>query len=208
MALIMTHIRFALDMAKQFNIACLEHYISGTVYPDSRWVSGIERELTHDIRFQSPDFPTDDFTRGWQVHCICDQVQTVCFENHFPELQALPREDRWIRMSAVKLLQDMYDLQAFDFNQQASALSHIRNPNGEEITLVKSFYNIILKTYRDGQVPAPEQYRQLWLDVGLAGSLADRIIQELDDLLLNPESCRLIESSFDEMIVAAESIPL
>ena len=47
MSLQITHIRFALDLHKELNITSLDQYISGTIYPDSRYMTGIDRSLTH-----------------------------------------------------------------------------------------------------------------------------------------------------------------
>lgn len=41
MALEGTHIRFALDVGDKYNIKDLGKYISGTLYPDSRYITGI-----------------------------------------------------------------------------------------------------------------------------------------------------------------------
>lgn len=208
MALIMTHVRFALDMAERFSIQDMQRYISGTVYPDSRWVSGIDRALTHNARFRAPDFPTDDFTRGWQVHCVCDHVQNEIFEALFPQFLELPREEKWVRMSVAKLIQDMNDLQHFDLDRHLKQVTAVHNPNGEDIHLVSTFYEIIRRTYGHLRVPTPEEYRQLWLDVGLSEKLADGIIDQLHICLQNGRDVRRIEQVYPELCDQANRITL
>ena len=47
MAFTATHIKFALDFKDKYDIKDLSHYLSGAIYPDSRYVTGIDRNLTH-----------------------------------------------------------------------------------------------------------------------------------------------------------------
>ncbi|MBU2646621.1 hypothetical protein KKI24_18070 [bacterium] len=203
MALITTHIRFALDLADRFAISDMDAYISGTVYPDSRWISGIDRELTHHERFRSPDFPTSDFTRGWQIHCVCDEIQNQLFAAQFPEQIPSSPEQRWVELSVAKLVQDMNDLQQFDLRAGLSHLDHVVNPNGEDIMLVQSFYRIIRQAYHHHGVPTPQAYKQLWLDVGLSEALANQIIRDLKTQLQNLPWVTSVHSTYDKMIAIA-----
>ena len=68
MALEATHIRFALDLKDKYQVKDLEKYISGTIYPDSRYVSEIGRELTHPKDYLDWDiFAVDDFKKGFEI---------------------------------------------------------------------------------------------------------------------------------------------
>ncbi len=206
MALIMTHIRFAMDLADRFPIKEMAHYISGTVYPDSRWVSRIDRELTHHEQFKALDFPFNDFTKGWQVHCICDHVQNDIFEDCFPEVNSLTPEERWVQLSVAKIIQDMADLQQFNLEEQLAHLDYVINPNKEDIHRVKTFYNVIRETYHNRSVPTIQDYKQFWLDVGLSEILVEKIVQGLELRLRNPESVRLIEATYEKMCRQADQI--
>jgi hypothetical protein len=109
MALPATHIRFAAAIADRFGMSDSNAYYSGTLYPDSRWVSGVARNKTHDQRFLSPDFPSDDFTRGWHVHCVCDRIQAEIHDEILGDLSMMTVNARWVRLSAAKVVQDIAD---------------------------------------------------------------------------------------------------
>lgn len=47
MALEASHIRFALDLKDKYSIQDVQKLVSGTVYPDSRYATKIDRQLTH-----------------------------------------------------------------------------------------------------------------------------------------------------------------
>ena len=51
MALEATHMRFALDLKNKYQVRNIKKYIVGTIYPDSRYLSGIDRTLTHSENF-------------------------------------------------------------------------------------------------------------------------------------------------------------
>lgn len=77
MSLEATHIRFALDLKDEYKIKDIKKYISGTVYPDSRYITGIDRNLTHYNDILKPEFAKDDFKKGWQVHQICGMIRIM-----------------------------------------------------------------------------------------------------------------------------------
>ena len=206
MALIMTHIRFALDVKRFFSIQALRPYISGTVYPDSRWTSGIDRDLTHHPRFLEPGFPTDDFTTGWHLHCLYDECQKAVHHPLFPHLEQLNRLDRWIQLSVAKVIQDMNDLQHFNVKQMLKHLDHIETRNGEDRDAVKRFYDIIRETYSREQIPTPGDYEQLWLKVGLneetVGKLVNQLVRDLESTSL----VDAIQRSHLQVVTAALSV--
>jgi hypothetical protein len=72
MAFAVTHIRYAVDTSRDQNIKDWDAYISGALYPDSRYVTGVDRRLTHRLENMPPRKKWDDFHRGWAAHIICD----------------------------------------------------------------------------------------------------------------------------------------
>ncbi|MBI5621839.1 hypothetical protein HY933_03185 [Candidatus Falkowbacteria bacterium] len=111
MALACTHIRFALDLQEQLAITDLPQYLSGTIYPDSRFVSRIARDLTHGQKFLQPDWwRDDDFKTGWMVHLLADKGQLNAMEQLFPSILTLDRSqgsDWWVLITAKKIIQDI-----------------------------------------------------------------------------------------------------
>lgn len=200
MALITSHIRFALDVAHFYPIQNLTEYISGTVYPDTRWMTGINRDLTHHERFMEPTFPDSDFTLGWHVHCVYDELQKMEHEGYFKNLDQLEKMDRWIQLSVAKVIQDMNDLQQFELVKMLEHLNLVKNPNGENIEKAKAFYRIIQNTYQHGKVPSPEQYYTLWTSVGLDAETTFRIIDLLKDNLTDQLLVKKIEDSHEKIV--------
>jgi hypothetical protein len=105
MALPATHLRFAADLTDQLVVSDWSAHLSGTLYPDSRWVTGVDRHQTHDARFLDPAFATDDFSLGWHIHCVCDQIQGDIHAEILGDLESLTPDARWVRMSAAKIIQ-------------------------------------------------------------------------------------------------------
>ena len=167
MALPATHIRFAAAIADRLAISDLNAYFSGTLYPDSRWVSGIARNQTHDHRFLGPDFPSDDFTRGWHVHCVCDRIQAEIHDELLGDLSTMTANARWVRLSAAKVVQDMHDAANAQLSQHLSMLTCRRTPNGESGEAVGAYLGYVRQAYGGGDLPAWRDYAKLWADVGL-----------------------------------------
>ena len=137
MALEATHMQFALDLKDEYQVIDLEKYIVGSIYPDSRYVTGIDRTLTHGEWILADDFTVDDFHKGWQVHQLADNIQTEIIKDYFPKLvPVFAKEDKmikdeWTMFSAIKIIQDMNDLQKFDLQQSVKYLeNYVFNPNG------------------------------------------------------------------------------
>ena len=205
MALITTHIRFALELAKYHRVNNLEKYISGTVYPDSRWVTGIDREFTHHSRFLKEDFPENDFTLGWHIHCVCDEIQNREFGLIYPEAGSMDQKERWIMFSAAKVVQDMIDLQQFDVQSMLPYLEYIETPNNENFEQVYRFYRIIQHTYRDKGMPTPSDYGELWLSVGLDRQTTEKLVFKLEEILEDTEKVQILEVVFERMVQAYET---
>ena len=132
MALPATYLRFAIDMAERHKIKSARRYLCGTLYPDSRWLFGANRNLSRSAPCSRPDFAVDDFTLGWHVHCRCDLIQNALFLIYLPALVHLDADQRWRELSVAKMLQDREDMGAIDMDAALEAFSHIRAPFNED----------------------------------------------------------------------------
>ncbi len=200
MALIPTHLRFALDVAGYHSNPELKPYLSGTIYPDSRWTTGIDRTLTHHSRFLDPAFPADNFTLGWHIHCVCDSLQN---EIHAPLLEHLidvQSGNSWILQSVAKVIQDMNDLQQFDLKSAFRTADLIQNPNGENQETVEAFYEIISGTYENGNPPTPFEYGVMWRKVGLDEETTGKLLENLNHLLIDDVFVGNIENSYNAVL--------
>jgi hypothetical protein len=200
MALAATHIRLALDMAARYPVNHFPQFISGTIYPDSRWLTGINRNLTHGDRFLQKDFVKNDFTYGWHVHCMVDHVQARLYKTLFPDAEAMDRQQRWILLSAAKVIQDRHDLDKFDLQGGITLLSYAEAPAGEDIQLVRAFNRIIRETYKDRDKDHLPDYYNLWTGVGLEGIVAGKVMAQVKTLLSDTELVSKIESTYAQMV--------
>lgn len=200
MALPATHIRFADAVADRFRISDRTAYFSGTLYPDSRWVTGLEREKTHSQSFLDPGFVRDDFTLGWRIHLVCDQVQQAVHEPLMGDLASLGADDRWVRLSAAKVVQDMRDAAWGGLAARIPLLTHAAAPNGEDSGGVAAYLGFVRHAYRKGTTPAWSDYAQLWTAVGLDRAWIDRIARAVAHIRDDGQRTARIEETFVPMV--------
>ena len=200
MALPATHIRFAGAVANRYRITDASAYYSGTLYPDSRWVTGLTREQTHGDAVLRPDFVRDDFTLGWQVHLICDRVQRRLHEPLMGDLSALGLEERWTVFTAAKVVQDMRDAALGALAERLPLLERAATPNGEDPDGVAAYLAYVRHAYRSHTAPDWADYEQLWQAVGLdreqIGRIAAQAHHIMDDAVLKGR----IQATFDQMV--------
>ncbi len=200
MAMPATHIRFAATLAQRLGIQDLGAYLSGTIYPDSRWMTGIDRRKTHDHRFLDPTFPSDDFTMGWHVHCRCDHNQGEIFQQLLGDLSGLSSDDRWLLFSAAKTIQDMNDAIEGRVFENLCLLTDQRTPNGEDPTAVVAFYDVIQSTYgKEAPVRLPD-YVRLWTTVGFDECRIQKIGELVERIFANHQLVGGLRGVFDRMI--------
>lgn len=211
MALYGTHIRFALDVKDYFNISDLKKYISGTVYPDSRYFSRIERELTHNDKYKSNEFyKNDDFRKGWAAHLLYDQIQFDIISDIFPDLffhqEILYGNEHWITRTVIKILQDLDDIKYYDITSYLSCLDYIETPNGESYQVIKNYNNMLVNLYKK---PPSEinNYKLTWTGMGMETKVIEAIKSkffelEKDEFIMNkvktiyPRSLEIFNSQY------------
>jgi hypothetical protein len=200
MALPATHLRFAAAVAEELDVTDRKAFFSGTLYPDSRWVTGVDRGLTHDRRFLDPGFPTDDFTLGWHVHCVCDHIQGRI---HARLLRPLPERDsdaRWVLMAAAKLVQDMHDAARGDLGDHLTLLGDCRAPNDESSSDIGTYFGFVRRAYHRLTTPRWDDYAGLWDDVGLDPALISKVDEKTRWILADTVLVSKLQGSFDEMV--------
>jgi DNA-binding Lrp family transcriptional regulator len=145
MALLGTHIRFALDIKDSFDVKNIDKYISGTVYPDSRYLTKIDRKITHWTDVYDENFcKNDDFKKGWITHLIYDRIQADIFKEIFPELfdkfgneKLVISPENWVIRSSLKMFQDLDDISKFEIKNYLKCLEYSETPNNEKSELTK-----------------------------------------------------------------------
>lgn len=207
MALPATHIRFALDLAPIYPVKHLNRYIAGSLYPDSRWLTGVERLKSHGRRYFEPDFPNSDYTYGIHVHCVCDAIQSQLFEAHLPGLRDLEGQDRWVYLSAAKMLQDRFDTQAFDCQDCLRFLNYAENPNQEDPARVLAFNRIVQGVYGQKAILEADDYYRLWVQVGLLPKTAAATTREMERLAGEESTVQFIRGAYERMRQAQRPPP-
>ncbi len=166
MALECSHIRFAVDVKDQFDVKEMKRYISGTIYPDSRYITGIDKNLTHDKNFLKETFyKDDDFKKGWAVHLICDKIQRIIMEQIFPDILSkknFQSSELWITRAAIKVVQDILDFKKFDIQNYLHYLKHVETPNNESLDQLKEYNQIFIDTYKDKEEIAIIDEYMMW----------------------------------------------
>lgn len=105
-----THVRFALELEDIIGVKDRELYLSGAMYPDSRYITGVDRQKTHDYSIEVKDLLTGtDFEKGWKTHVIYDKLQDAILRTdlfHITDPTPLSSPG-WFQISAAKLIEDM-----------------------------------------------------------------------------------------------------
>lgn len=208
MSLEATHIRFALALMDEYKIEDINKYIAGAIYPDSRYITGIKREATHHDRFLSPDFADDDFKRGWQAHKICDHVSYIVMKRLFPEI--FPNDDydkqTWINSTAIKIIQDIDDVQLFDIQKYLECLEYAHNPNDEDIKEIKRYNNIMVDLYKGKKYIVVEDSIAMWIALGQDEEVCEQVRIKTKIFLNDSEMLKRIKSIYDEIINSYKEI--
>ena len=179
MALEATHIRFAVDLQKKYGIKDPARYISGSIYPDSRYVTKIDRMATHPEDYMSWDLKRiDDFKKGWHAHLMADQIQFDVTRELLPQVFVGSQGqggERWIKHTALKILQDLDDVKKFDITYYLPFLDHPENPNGENIKTIKQYNAMFQKMYAKPEVMSIDGCYEMWRQFGIGDELAVKL---------------------------------
>ncbi len=199
MALPATHIRFALALMDRLPVESRNAYLAGTIYPDSRWLTGLGREATHADAHLHRRFATSDFRLGWHVHCRCDLIQATLLQQAFPELDNLDDARRWVRLSAFKMIQDGTDLVAVDMAHEMAGLIVVEAPNNENPERIKAYYDGVRGIYAGKTQLHREDYCRLWQMVGLSSERLNAIMDDMTHIAEDSAKTERIHGLFPRM---------
>ena len=200
MALPATHIRFAVTLAEQLSVTDMPAYISGTLYPDSRWMTGLERGQTHHRLFLDFSFASDNFRLGWHIHCVCDRIQGDIHGDLLGDFSQLPPDERWIRVSAAKAVQDANDAVVGEIQRHLSLLTDSRTPNGEPGEGVSAYLELVKRVYRRNVPPVWSDYAALWSGVGLGRQRISRIEKQVGRIMGDEALVNNLYGTFQQMV--------
>lgn len=211
MALEATHMRFALDLKNKYQVRNIKKYIVGTIYPDSRYLSGIDRTLTHSEKFLDENFAKNDFHKGWQVHQLVDIIQTEIIKELFPNFVPIfAKENKfiqneWHTFSAIKIIQAMDDMQKFDLQKCLTYLnSYAFNPNGENLEDIKKYNQIMIDLYQGKKITTIDDNYKMWVALGVNKKDGLEIKKQTQKLLKDKNIISEILGIYDKMLERVE----
>lgn len=211
MALEATHIKFALDLRDRFDVKNLDQYLSGTIYPDSRYITKIERKLTHYEALLTNEFMNSDFKKGWAVHYLCDKMQNQVMDKHV--LDVLEKceggyewgSEWWIAKTAMKIIIDIDIISKFDIQPYISLLDYVENPNDELVEDLQRYNGIIQRLYRGKSTLDLEDYRKMWIDFEVDVEKGDLVIQKTHEFLSDAKLADRIRGLYSGMVGDAQN---
>lgn len=206
MALEGTHLRFALEVKDTFGVTDLNKYLSGAIYPDSRYVTKTDRILTHDKSYHSSNFYLqDDFKKGWVSHLICDQAQYDLMIVDFADLlEGLPPtvthgDENWIVRTTIKILQDMSDVRSFDIKPYLHHLDYVENPNGEDPSILKD-YNLSFKKFYQNVSTDIDKMAVMLGELGIEDNLVEKLVVRARLYQQNPLIIQRVEKLYQKTV--------
>ncbi len=205
-----THVRFAHDVKNRFDVSDLEAYYSGSIYPDSRYPSGIARDLTHDESFRQEAFYNQsDFHKGWMVHLLYDRVQFSVMGEDFTDILKEAHDDRenWQLRTALKILQDIDDQKQFSDDAIRQSVRYVLAPNSEDVHVLET-YNTYFRTFYDATPVNVASYKDYFKTFGISSLDAESICHIAVDFQDRETVMRKVCNMYDRTMLAYEDFIL
>lgn len=204
MALEGTHLRFALDLKEKYGVEDVQRYLSGTIYPDSRYVTKLERTLTHPRDYLDWNvLELDDFRKGWFAHLLCDATQKTIMKEMLPlafEGDQSQGGDVWVRHTALKVLQDLEDVRSFDILSILPLLAHVENPNGEKLEELQRYNQIFSGMYAAPELTTFESSAPMWTTFGMSPELVEKVERQTRAYAEDPTVMAGVKRIYPEML--------
>jgi len=188
MAMELTHVRFARDLKERLSIEDESAYYAGTIYPDSRYMTRIDRNLTH--AGSSPQDPfaggLSDFEKGWATHLFYDHHAHLRYVqlSPWPEEKAQPGNQVWQFISAAKVVEDMQSYQAMNGDVDMMLnIDFLERPNSEDPTVMSAYAQIQRTLYQ--QQPTIEHYQDFWVTLSSNREVIDGVMNHVKEMLRN-----------------------
>lgn len=203
MALEGTHIQFALDVKDQYDIGRLDVYLSGTVYPDSRYISGVDRPKTHPKELLEKTDLTD-FETGWKVHLICDRTMSQVTEGLFPELLneegvGLWKSPWWVSRTALKSLVDIELMKQFDIHAHLPSLDYVETPF-EESEEKMHYYNEMIRELYSRKEITIDDIKWFWDEFQIGEKLSKDIEEKTREFAADKEIMEKVRMIYPDML--------
>jgi len=167
MAMQATHVLFARDLAKFLEVKDQNAYYSGAIYPDTRYATKIDRNLTHGVPAPQDPFAIGltDFERGWATHNLYDLEAGKELELILKKKTQGP--EGWTGYTAAKIFEDRHSWKKLGKDAKIFASLKFDKPyRKESLEQLNSFTDMLRKLY----IPEPttEAYEYLCRGFGIS----------------------------------------
>jgi hypothetical protein len=201
MALIATHLRFALE-TKPDEVEDVTRYLSGVFYPDSRYITKCARQLTHDGKFLEKSFATDDFKKGWQNHLLCDKMQweamgdISCLDGK----KIVQYDDIWIMITAIKIIQDISDSEEYSIAEHLPILFGYIEERDGKMELLQKYYKVVNDFYGMGRNRIPLDYKIIFTAFDIPECVQNAIMSSCENFQNDEIMMKKILGIYPKMI--------
>lgn len=120
----------------------------------------------------------------------------------FPELTEFDERQRWVHISAFKMIQDSGDLVTVDMAGEMTGLAPVETPNNEDPERISAYFDGVRDIYAGKTQMRPEDYRRLWQMVGLSPERLDAIMQDMAHIANDGAKVERIRGLFPRMCTA------
>jgi hypothetical protein len=128
----------------------------------------------------------------------------------FPEIftlgDASHGNERWIKHTALKILQDLDDVKKFNILEFLPCLDYTENLNDEDMNKLKEYNNIFQKMYSNPKEVNIDSSYKMWGEFGIGDELANKVKAAAEDYNNNPDAMKLIYQIYPDSLVKAESL--
>lgn len=161
----LSHVRFSNYIKDSLYVVDDKKYYQGVTYPDSRTLTKIDRDKTHNIKYTKRTFfEGDDFKKGWASHVIYDIVHGKIIEEMFYDFFKMEDEENnrysGIARLSIKILHDLEDSKTFDFNQYLPLVDYDFSPQGESISVLNRYNTLLYDSYKNSKCLCVNDYKK------------------------------------------------
>ena len=195
----LTHVRFARDLKDRLGVVDEAAYYAGTIYPDSRYMTKIDRHLTH--AGTSPHDPfavgLSDFEKGWATHLLYDHHAYPHYVglSPWPEEKAEQGNQVWQFISAAKVVEDIQSYQAMDGKvEMILNIQFLKRPHDEDPEIMHAYSQIQKTLYQ--QRPTLDHYRDFWMTLSANAQVIDLVMSHVEKILSDERMQEGIESIY------------
>ncbi|MEK7620239.1 MAG: hypothetical protein AAB413_03305 [Patescibacteria group bacterium] len=203
MAMELTHVRFARDLKDRLGVVDEAAYYAGTIYPDSRYMTKLHRNLTH--AGSSPQDPfasgLSDFEKGWATHLTYDRLAHPQYVglSQWPEEKTQQGNHVWQFISAAKVVEDLQSYQSM--NGDVGMILDIQfpqRPNNEDLAVMNAYAQIQRTLYQ--QSPTLDHYRNFWVTLSSNTEVIDGVMKNAEEMLEDDSIQRKIRGIYSCVI--------